>query len=96
MLCSSAVTMAPVSCAQRRMSSRSMGLMEYISTTRTDTPRSAICSAASSALCTRMPQAMTVTSVPSRTTAPLPHSNFVFSSYRSGYTSRDRRRYIGP
>ena len=66
------------------MSSRSMGFIEYISTTRTDTPFAASASAASMALCTSRPQAITETSPPSRTTAPLPSSNFVSSVYKSG------------
>lgn len=96
MLCSSAVTIAPVSCAQRRMSSRSMGLMEYMSTTRTDTPRAAIWLGRLERLVHEDAAGDDGHVRTVAHNAPLPHSNFVFSSYRSGYTSRDRRRYIGP
>ena len=53
-----------------------MGFIEYITTTRTETPFFSRSRAASIALCTMMPQAMTVRSLPSRTTAPLPSSYF--------------------
>ena len=42
-----------------------------------------------------MPQAITVASVPSRTTRPLPDSQVSPGAYTSGKASRENRRYMG-
>src|SRR6185503_11450726 len=58
MLCSSAVTIAPVSLAQREISSLSIGFIENMSTTRQEIPFSLRSLAASRALPTSRPQAI--------------------------------------
>ena len=73
MLCSSAVTIAPVSFAARTMQSRSMGLMVAMSITRAAIPSFFRISAADSASPTIRPVAMMATSSPSviRTALPI-------------------------
>ena len=75
MLCSSEVTMQPVSSAAFLTSSPSSGLMVCMSMTRTETPSAAIISRAFSAIWTMRPVAMTVTSLPSFSVTPLSSSN---------------------
>ena len=72
MLCSSVVTMAPVSRAAWSTSSPSRGLMVCISMTRTLTPSPERASAAFMASWTMSPTAITVTSLPCRRVTPLP------------------------
>ena len=79
MECSSAVTTAPVSCAQRTISSLSIGLSVWISTTRSLILLPRQLRDASMARATMTPQAITVASSPSISVIPLP----IFGSYRS-------------
>lgn len=75
MLCSSAVTIAPVSFAAFRIASRSIGLIVCISITRAWIPSFSSSSAAASASATTMPVAMIVRSGPSRSVTDLPIVN---------------------
>ena len=72
MLCSSVVTMHPVSFAALRTRASSRGFTVCMSSTRTETPSPARVSAAFMASWTMRPTAMTVTSVPSRRVTPSP------------------------
>ena len=83
-LCSSAVTMALVSRAAWSTASLSRGLTQYMSMTRAEMPFSSSRRAASRAGRTSSPQAIRVTSVPSRTVRAL--SIWKFSGTES-YTS---------
>ena len=74
-LCSSAVTIAPVSVAAFTIASASIGLIEAILITRADTLDSANVLAASTAGPTKAPQAMIVTSEPSTNVVDLPGTN---------------------
>ncbi|OQA13151.1 MAG: hypothetical protein BWY62_01427 [Firmicutes bacterium ADurb.Bin356] len=95
MLCSSAVIIAPVSRAQLKSSSLSIGFIENISTTLTLTPSASRSFAASSELPTIYPQATTVASLPSLITFPLPSSKTVCASYKSTNALRESLIYIG-
>ena len=74
-LCSSAVTIAPVSTAALIIASASIGLIDAILITRADTLDSPNNFAASTAGPTNAPQAMIVTSEPSTNVVDLPGTN---------------------
>ena len=74
-LCSSAVTIAPVSVAALIIESASIGLIDAILITRADTLDSPNNFAASTAGPTNAPQAMIVTSEPSTNVVDFPGTN---------------------
>ena len=75
MLCSSHVTIDPVSLAAFSKSSASIGFIENISITLQEIPSCFSDSAASSAIFTGIPQAAIVQSEPSASVIPLPIVN---------------------
>lgn len=85
MLCSSVVTMQPVSLAAARRASPSRGFIVWKSSTRAETPSPESSSAAASARWTIRPVAAMVTSLPSRSMAALPELELV-----AVYRVRDR------
>ena len=94
--CSSAVTTQPVLVRDCIMAASSSGLMVCILIKSTLIPFSANCLAASTAIQTKWPQAMMLTSVPSASTCALPISKFWFSAVKLAHFGRPKRRYTGP
>jgi len=95
-LCSSAVTMAPVSLAASPTAETSSGLTVCMSKTLVEIPSRASLSAASNAMPTITPLATIVTSEPSRRRFALPISKSHPSSYTTGALPLIKRRYAGP
>ncbi len=90
--CSSAETMPRVSAAARRIASRSIGLIEYMLTTRACTPSVASASDARSAISTMQPQATIATSLPERSSAEPPITKGAAGSETAGSFDRPPSR----
>ena len=88
MLCSSQVTIPPVSLAAFSKSSLSIGFIENISSTLQEIPSFFRDSAASSAIFTVIPHAAMVQSEPSRNVIPFPISNSCDSECITGVSER--------
>ncbi len=96
MLCSSAVTMKPVSFAFFNIMSSSNGLTVCISITPTSKPSFFSSSEASMDSLTIVPLLMIVASAPSRIILALPKVYSELSAYTIGVDPLDSRKYAGP